>query len=108
VAESVTGRAVGRFEYRFPTSRGEHKHVGYDRSELKRAGPMMADLLELIGSGAFVATDEPDDCRWCNYAGICRVTLDDRDVRSPRAEWSREHGPGLAQYATLRRLRGEP
>jgi ATP-dependent helicase/nuclease subunit B len=107
VAESVSGLAVRRFEYRFPTSKGEHRTVTYEREELDASGRVVADLLEMIGAGLFFATDDPEDCRWCDYRGVCRVTVKDRNVQSPRAEWSATQGAGLAEYATLRRLRGE-
>ena len=106
VAEVLYGGPVRSFEYRFPTLRGEHGRVPYDRSELHETGRVVADLLEMIRRGWFVATDDAEDCRLCDYRPVCRVTGGKREpVRSPRAEWARAQGERLEQYAILRRLR---
>jgi RecB family exonuclease len=107
VAESAFEASVRRFEYWFPTSRGEHRSVPFEPGELRETGPVVAGLLDMVGAGLFLATDDPEDCRWCKYRDVCRVVVTDRTVTSPRAEWSAAHGPLLPEYARLRRLREE-
>jgi hypothetical protein len=49
-------------------------------------------LLDLVAGGAFVPTDDKGDCRFCDYACICRVKYEKRGgvESSPRAAWSAE------------------
>jgi RecB family exonuclease len=105
VVEGLYGRHVRSFEYRFPTSRGEHQAVPYDRTELDEAAPVIVQLLDTVQSGLFLATDDSSDCGFCAYREICRVSGRGEDTQSPPAAWSREHAEALEEYAILRRLR---
>ncbi len=106
VVEALLGEPVELFEYRFPSSRGEHGRVAYARHELDAAGPVIARLLDLVSGGLFLATDDPADCAYCDFREVCRVTGKGDDTESPPAEWARRHGAALPEYALLRDLRG--
>lgn len=107
VAESLFGARVARFEYWFPTPRGKNDIVPYEREELRSVAPVVASLLEHIATGAFVPTSEADDCKFCDYRGICRVKVDDYGkVISPLAMWAAEHQHDHLQYASMRTRRG--
>ena len=58
----------------------------------------------LVGTkkGAFVATDNPDDCKYCDHAPICRVQTGEFHTSSPRAEWAKEFGASDPAYAGMR------
>jgi ATP-dependent helicase/nuclease subunit B len=101
--EQHFGEPVVRFEYRYPTERGETRIQPFTPDEAEGAVDRAADLLSALERGSFLATDRPDDCKWCEQRSICRVTGDDR-VSSPRARWSRDHRD-LPPYETMVRLR---
>ncbi|HET9798905.1 MAG TPA: PD-(D/E)XK nuclease family protein, partial [Gemmatimonadaceae bacterium] len=98
---AITGKDASRFEYRFPTPRGENEVVGYSRDELTRVGGIVASLLGHVGAGEFVPTNDVADCKYCDYKDVCRSSSVGRETSSPRAEWAAEHAPSLPQYATM-------
>jgi ATP-dependent helicase/nuclease subunit B len=99
---SVLGAEVSSFEYRFPTERGRNETVTYTRAELDAAAPIVRELIAGVARGEFLPSDDAGDCAWCEYAGICRVRLDDRGgADSPRAAWAAEHGRLSSLYAPM-------
>jgi CRISPR/Cas system-associated exonuclease Cas4 (RecB family) len=109
VAEARLDREVVRGEYHFPTIRGENRSVGFDRLRLAGVTTLVARMLEGVAEGCFVPTDRADDCRFCDFAEICRA----RDggygkTVSPLAEWSEQQAnAGLwPAFASLKRVRG--
>jgi hypothetical protein len=98
---SITGKDAERFEYRFPTPRGENAVVAYSRDELSRVPGIVESLLEHVRAGEFVPTTDANDCRYCDYGAVCRATRDGYGSRAPRAEWAAAHAPALPQYVTM-------
>lgn len=89
--EARLGAQVVAGEYHFPTLRGEHEVHSFPRSSLKDAPELVGLMLEGVGQGAFVPTDDESDCRLCDYAEICRVrTTGFGSVSSPPASWAKE------------------
>lgn len=104
--ELLLGRRVARMEYEFPTRAGEGQRIGYSRSVLEPWSEVVTSLLELVAAGDFVPTDEPSDCRYCDYQAVCRVVEDDFGVaRAPAAEWAKAHVDELQAYEPLLRVR---
>ncbi|MFQ5742893.1 MAG: PD-(D/E)XK nuclease family protein [Acidobacteriota bacterium] len=104
--EVLLGRRVERIEYRFPTRRGEMESIAYSRSEIEKWPLIVGLLLDLVAEGNFVPTDEPDDCRFCDYKDICHVQERGYgSVASPPASWAKTHAAGLSEYAPLLRVR---
>jgi CRISPR/Cas system-associated exonuclease Cas4 (RecB family) len=97
-AEQELGGDVARFEYRFPTQRGENHDVRYDGTELAAATGIVAGLMHYVERGTFPPTTEAHDCTYCDYAPVCRVSLDDRKTHSPRAAWAEAHAESLMEY----------
>jgi ATP-dependent helicase/nuclease subunit B len=95
--ETRLGAQVVAGEYHFPTLRGEHEIHAFRRSELANAPALLAHMLDGVAEARFVPTDDPDDCKLCDFAEICRVRpLRFGKVASPPAEWSRERaGTGV-------------
>ncbi len=113
-AAAVSGLHDGAptdFEYRFPTPRGRGARVSYDAGMLREAGPVVATLLEHLAAGSFVATDDEEDCRFCDYQTVCRVRLTPYGAvaASPRAALAAERAPDDPAFAPmrLRRTRGD-
>jgi ATP-dependent helicase/nuclease subunit B len=77
-------------QYHFPTRKGQNQIFVYPRASLTRAAELVDVMLDGVASGHFVPTDDPDDCTFCDFAPVCRVSRGDFEVRSPLAEWSRE------------------
>ena len=61
---------------------------------------------QAAGDARHGPTDEPDDCKFCDYKSVCRVQVDDWwGVESPFADWSKEHSEGIDGYRHFRLLR---
>lgn len=105
--QSATGVRVGAFEYRFPTEGGESETVAYTDTELAAAKPIVRELLALVEAGHFIATDDAQDCSFCEYAAICRVRRHEYRTESPRAEWSAGVTAATGPHAAMRARRGQ-
>jgi hypothetical protein len=98
---SITGKDAAHFEYRFPTPRGENAVVAYSSDELSRVGGIVESLLDHVRAGEFIPTTDASDCKYCDYAEVCRARRDGYDSSAPRAEWAAEHAPELPQYVGM-------
>jgi ATP-dependent helicase/nuclease subunit B len=106
-AEQLLGEPVEVMEYHFPTRKGQMRRISYGDEALERGAQVLRTLLEMASSGNFVATNEPRDCRYCDFADVCRVTAGSfSSVTSERATWSRNVGMELPEYSLLAALRG--
>jgi hypothetical protein len=106
VEQLVPGRPVEASEYHFPTVRGENEVARYTRSQLQPGHVLLGQLLDLARTGRYLATRSPNDCRFCDFGPVCRVTVDSYGgVSSPRAEWARDYGDQIPEYAALIQLR---
>lgn len=106
-AEQALGARRTTMEYHFPTVNGEKRAVAYPPERLARGGDALAALLELAVNGRFVATDDPADCTYCDYAQVCRAQPGRFGGAScDAAEWSGKVGMNLNEYAPLKVLRG--
>ena len=100
-------RPVDAMEYHFPTRRGENRIRGYEVSELRYGGHLVATLLEGLARGWFPATDNAgNDCRFCDYAEVCGVEdggWGQTDCRF--AEWTKRNIDMLDELKLLRKVR---
>ncbi len=104
VARRVLGADVARSEYHFPTNRGEIQRLAYEEKQLRRGRIVVTALLDMVRAGHFFPTDEPEDCRYCAFAPVCRVRQGSR-IDSPMAEWSQRWRAWLPELYALRQLR---
>lgn len=103
-AESLHGGRVERVEYHFPGVRGENERVVYTRADITGSARLIDHLLLMARRGWFVPTENAgEDCRYCDYANVCRVRVSGARVESPPAEWSERLFEGDAE--ALRALR---
>ena len=63
---------VDRFGYFFPSIRAHGLRVDWDADTLAVGLGIVERLCASIEEGTFAATDNKDDCRYCDYASICR------------------------------------
>ncbi len=103
---SIRGKVVAGFEYKFPSEDNPDAVVRYDAEELEAARPVISRVLSYLEKGAFLPTNENSDCKFCNYAAVCRVTTGSFNaVTSPRAAWAAGAGAELPLYAEMIALR---
>jgi ATP-dependent helicase/nuclease subunit B len=108
VAERTLRGTVTQAGYHFPTIRGENRAVMFDRLALRAILTLLDRMLDGVAAGSFVPTDRSDDCRFCDFAAICRVRVAGYSkVLSPLADWSEEHlNAGLwPAFSNLKRVR---
>ena len=90
-AEALYGSEVSSAQYQFPSRRSENHRLTANRPVLRSGLQVIDSLLGLAAAGTFHATNDREDCRFCDYAVICRVQVNEYgDVTSHRADWSRE------------------
>lgn len=106
-AEWALDETVTRMEYHFPTRRGQNRVIGFGREELLRGRGLVDRLLETVADGRFLPTEDPRDCRFCDYRPICRHRTDgwQRDWETPLADWAGEHFETLPEYRERREAR---
>ncbi|HSJ23534.1 MAG TPA: PD-(D/E)XK nuclease family protein [Longimicrobiales bacterium] len=103
-AARILDRSVERAEFHFPSRRSQNHRVRHDVRRLDGGLDIVADLLSLVREGRFVPTNVADDCRFCDFATICRASVDGRDnVVSPLADWARQADDEAVDV--LRRIR---
>jgi ATP-dependent helicase/nuclease subunit B len=107
-AERILGGHVVAGEYHFPTRRGENQVVPFPRISMAGLPDLLGRMLDGVEAGTFVPTDSGDDCRFCDFAPVCRAKSGDWGKQeSPLAAWSEEQmALGLhPQFEHLRRTR---
>ncbi|HEU4829990.1 MAG TPA: PD-(D/E)XK nuclease family protein, partial [Gemmatimonadales bacterium] len=101
-AKAKLGADVATFEYRFPTVKGESESVVYGTADFAAAASIIDGLLTHIMKGEYVPTTECDDCRYCDYGPVCRVSLNRfGKVDSIRARWAAESAAGIPAYQAM-------
>ena len=91
-AERVLGGEVVAGEYHFPTRRGENELHVFPRLDLVGLPTLLGHMLDAAEAGTFLPTDNPDDCRFCDFAEVCRASRDSYGkMHSRMADWSKEY-----------------
>ena len=63
---------VEQFGYFFPSIRAHGRRVDWDADTLAGGLDTLEHVCAAIENGAFLATDDVDDCHWCDFRSICR------------------------------------
>jgi ATP-dependent helicase/nuclease subunit B len=103
VATKLFGEPVVRAEYHFPTVKGKNHPAPYDVAELSGGFEVVDRLLDLVARGHFHPTDDPDDCKFCDYAVVCRADAGG----SPPASWAKQ-ATEVEELHVMRELRAGP
>ena len=70
--ESIDAEAkVNFFGYFFPSPRTEGLRLQWTTGELNSGDAILRHICDAISSGAFIATSEKSDCKFCDYLPIC-------------------------------------
>jgi ATP-dependent helicase/nuclease subunit B len=92
VAEERLRASVVMGEFHFPTMRGQNEVMRFDRLRLAGVRDLLGIMLDGVAAGSFVPTDEPNDCKYCDFAEVCRTREAGYGATSsPLAAWSKEH-----------------
>jgi ATP-dependent helicase/nuclease subunit B len=67
--------------YYFPTERGHAERKTCLPVGEAQVAAILRDLFDTLKAGAFVHTDEKDDCSWCEFGGACGRTPFERAAR---------------------------
>jgi RecB family exonuclease len=104
-AHALLARTVIRMEYRFPTVKGRNDSARYDSHSVAAGSDMIAELLDLVAAGTFSPTDRADDCRFCDFRAVCRVTQDRSDKLVTPGMRLDQHRVRMDAFVALQDLR---
>lgn len=100
-AKHDSAATVERFGYFFPGLREQGLRVAWGADELAAGVATLEHLCSLVAEGAFPATNNVDDCKFCDYKSVCR------DTKSVAAQSQRlleqDHILPLLHFRELRR-----
>lgn len=104
---TLYGRPVAAMEYHFPTHKASNAVKEFVEPELRAAPEILGKLFDAVAGGHFLPTDEPGDCRFCDFQPVCRVSSrwNGEVDASPPAAWAARFGAEVAEYAAFRRAR---
>ena len=103
---TARGTAVSGFEYRFPFAAPPHGTRRVDRAMLDAGeAVLLPSLVAQLRDGAFLPTDDAEDCRACDVGEVCRSRVVGHETDAPRAAWSKERLDGVGLLVPLRRRR---
>jgi len=73
LAEAVSKDAkVTTFGFFFPRPKGLGERIVYAPEDLAEGPGVIERLCRIVASGCFLATDDPNDCTFCDYTEVCR------------------------------------
>jgi len=84
--------------YLFPTKKGEGRRFVRVKRDISKFFELLDDLFTIIEKGAFAATEDPGDCRWCDYRVVCRIERLHKVIAGKRDD------PDVKALSALRRL----
>jgi hypothetical protein len=71
-AQGMRDVSVSSFGYFFTSTKGQGQRIPYRRDELMETGQViLAGLCGVVNAGAYNATNDAGDCKFCDYASIC-------------------------------------
>lgn len=62
---------IARFGFFFPGRRERGRRIEWTAAQLHEGPQVLSRLVQIVRNGAFVATDEAGECRYCDYKAIC-------------------------------------
>lgn len=93
--------AVANFGFFFPGVQAAGERFQYDTSTLRQGGDLIDQLCQIVEKGAFAATNDVGDCKFCDYRSICD------DVASVTANSSVLLTQGEDRLDPMRRVRSQ-
>ena len=62
---------VNYFGYFFPSPRAGGERIQWTTGDLKSGDAVLLQICDAISAGTFIATNEKNDCKFCDYKPIC-------------------------------------
>jgi ATP-dependent helicase/nuclease subunit B len=62
---------IAHFGFFFPNAKERGNRISWQRQVLADGAALLEQLCNIVGNGAFLATNQVDDCNFCSYRGIC-------------------------------------
>jgi ATP-dependent helicase/nuclease subunit B len=72
LSDRLPNARVERFGFFFPSERARGERIEFTPAELAEGGAVLERLARVAGNGAFLATNNSDDCKFCHFQRICR------------------------------------
>lgn len=105
-ANRLLGAEVESTEFHFPTRAGRNERVVLPAPGAARAEAILERMASLAADGPYLPTDDARDCAWCDFAAVCRVTVDEfGGPKSPPAGWMKAVGIGLPEGRAVAAMR---
>ncbi|MDP8243172.1 MAG: PD-(D/E)XK nuclease family protein [Candidatus Hinthialibacter antarcticus] len=93
---------IEQFGYFFPSEKGKGERLTWSANELTQAGNVLLSLNQIASMGAFLATDDPEDCTFCEFNSICG------DVESlAQCSAAKLQNPQTDRLAPMKELRND-
>ncbi len=67
--------AVARGVYEFPSARGGGERVVKSPPSRAAVVRVLSDLFDVMATGGFLATDDKDECRYCDFTRACGMPV---------------------------------
>jgi ATP-dependent helicase/nuclease subunit B len=68
------GAEVSHFGFFFPGRKARGERIEWSQQDLADGPRILARLVQIVTNGAFLATNDAKDCKFCGYLGICGDT----------------------------------
>jgi len=62
---------VSYFGFFFPGAKARGERITWNQDVLAPGQAILERLVQIVRSGAFLATNNEDDCNYCKYRGVC-------------------------------------
>ncbi|MBI2192621.1 MAG: PD-(D/E)XK nuclease family protein [Planctomycetes bacterium] len=62
---------VERFGFFFPSQKGQGERLEWTAANLAEGQEIVGHLSQVVRQGVFLPTNEANDCKYCDYKGIC-------------------------------------
>jgi RecB family exonuclease len=71
LADQFPGARLDRFGFFFPSEKARGERMEYTPEQLTEGTGILERLARIAASGAFLATNDANDCKYCDYRGVC-------------------------------------
>ncbi len=83
---------VSQFGYFFPSEKGAGERLAWSADEFTQAGNVFLHLNRIASMGAFLPTNDADDCQFCPYQSICgdvehQAECSAAKLNNPQTDW---------------------
>ena len=100
VSEVGADAKVNYFGYFFPSPKEKGLRLHWTSGQLAGGDAILSHICDAISAGAFIATNEASDCKFCEYNSVCGSP--DQTAKSSRVQLENCHDKSLDSMRSLR------